>query len=206
VPEEATGWFERLYAAAESGDAEVPWDRGGPNPTFAQWIAERQPDGAGRRALAVGCAFGDDAELVAAQGFATTAFDVAPTAIAGARARFPDSPVEYAVADVLEPPAAWRQAFDLVVECITGQSMPPAYHAAASASIASFVAPGGTLLVVTAARDEGEAVDGPPWPLTRAELDGFLAGGLELAELDELEQPGGTPVARRWRAEYRREP
>jgi len=206
VPEEATGWFERLYVAAEIGDAEVPWDRGGPNPTFAQWIADRRRDGAGRRALVVGCAFGDDAELVAAQGFATTAFDVAPTAIAGARARFPDSAVEYTVVDVLEPPAAWRQAFDLVVECITVQSMPPADHAAASASIASFVAPGGTLLVVTAARDEDEAVDGPPWPLTRAELDGFLAGGLELAELDELEQPGGTPVARRWRAEYRREP
>jgi hypothetical protein len=114
--------------------------------------------------------------------------------------------VEYVVADVLEPPTGWLGGFDLVVECITVQSMPPAYHAAASAGIASFVAPGGTLIVVTAARDDDEEADGPPWPLTRAELDGFLADGLALARLEALEQPGGTPVARRWRAEYRREP
>jgi hypothetical protein len=59
-------------------------------------------------------------------------------------------------------------------------------------------------MVVSAAREEDETVDGPPWPLTRAELDFFLAGGVELARLEAFEQPGGTPVARRWRAEYRR--
>jgi hypothetical protein len=36
---EDTAWFERLYAAAEAGDAEVPWDRGGPNPFLEQWSA-----------------------------------------------------------------------------------------------------------------------------------------------------------------------
>ena len=35
---EDTAWFERLYAAAESGDAEVPWVRGGPNPFLEQWV------------------------------------------------------------------------------------------------------------------------------------------------------------------------
>ncbi len=204
MPEDATGWFERHYVAAAGGDTEVPWDRGGPNPTFAAWVHERELDGAGRRALVVGCAFGDDAELTASRGFATTAFDVAPSAIAGARARHPDSSVDYRVADVLESPADWRGAFDVVVECITVQSMPPAYHAAAAASIAGFVAPGGTLIVVTVARDDDEEVEGPPWPLARAELDAFLDGGVELARLEELDQPGGTPVVRRWRAEYRR--
>ena len=203
-PAEATGWFERLYVAAGSGDAEVPWDRGGPNPSFAAWVEAQQPDGAGPSALVVGCAFGDDAELTASRGFATTAFDIAPSAIAGARARHPESRVDYRVADVFEPPEPWRGAFDLVVECITVQALPPAYHAEVAATIAGFVAPGGTLIVVSAAREEDEAVDGPPWPLTRAELDSFLAGGVELVRLEELEQPGGTPVARRWRAEYRR--
>jgi len=45
VPEDATGWFERLYVAAGSGDAEVPWDRGGPNPNFASWVEARRSDG-----------------------------------------------------------------------------------------------------------------------------------------------------------------
>ena len=102
---EDTAWFERLYAAAEAGDAEVPWDRGGPNPFLEQWVRERGLEGAGRRALVIGTALGDDAELLAARGYAVTAFDVSPTAIEGARRRFPDSSVDYRVADLLDLPA-----------------------------------------------------------------------------------------------------
>ena len=57
-------------------------------------------------------------------GFATTAFDIAETAVAIARRRFPGSRVDYRVADLLDPPAEWAQAFDLVLESITVQSMP----------------------------------------------------------------------------------
>ena len=204
VDDDPTGWFERLYVRAEMGEAIVPWARDEPNPLLVEWTRARGLAGAGRRALVVGSGLGDDAEHLASLGFATVAFDVAPTAIAGARARHPESAVDYQVADALDPPAAWRGAFDLVVECITVQSLPPSYHAATAARIAGFVAPGGTLIVVTAARDDDEEPDGPPWPLARAELDHFLAEGLALARLEALEQPGGTPVVRRWRAEYRR--
>ena len=37
---EETAWFERLYAAAEAGEAEVPWHRGGPNPFVEQWVRD----------------------------------------------------------------------------------------------------------------------------------------------------------------------
>ena len=40
---EDTAWFERLYAAAEAGGAQVPWNRGGPNPFLEQWVRERGP-------------------------------------------------------------------------------------------------------------------------------------------------------------------
>ena len=36
-----TGWFERLYAAAEEGEAVVPWDRGAPHPLLAEWTDAR---------------------------------------------------------------------------------------------------------------------------------------------------------------------
>ena len=85
---EDTAWFEQLYASAEAGEGSVPWFRGGPNPFLAQWVAEHAGEGAGRRALVIGTALGDDAELLAAHGFAVTAFDIAPTAIEGARRRF----------------------------------------------------------------------------------------------------------------------
>lgn len=32
-----TGWFEALYTEAETGDAEVPWDRTEPNPLIVDW-------------------------------------------------------------------------------------------------------------------------------------------------------------------------
>jgi SAM-dependent methyltransferase len=146
----------------------------------------------------VGSGTGDDAELIASRGFATSAFDVAETAVAIARRRFPDSRVDYRVADLLEAPPEWERAFDLVVESITVQSMPVALRERAIAGVRGLVAPGGTLLVYSGVREEGEEVDGPPWPLTRSELDTFARDGIEPVR---VEQPGG-----RWLAEFWRRP
>jgi SAM-dependent methyltransferase len=150
----------------------------------------------------VGCGHGFDAELVAAAGFDTVAFDVAPSAVAAARRLHPGSPVDYRVADLLALPVRWRQAFDLVVECRTVQSLPDSVRAHATSSVADLVRPGGTLLVVAAARDEGPPGGGPPWPLTRSEVEAFAHGGLEPVGIEDLRDP--DPAVRRWRAEFRR--
>lgn len=192
------GWFERLYAQVEDGAATAPWDRGGPHPLLVDWADGL--DGAGRRAVVVGAGLGADAEYLAGLGFDTVAFDLAETAVRIARRRFPESRVAYRVADLLQPPAAWRRAFDLVFESLTVQSMPPALHADAIARVAELVAPGGTLLVLAAGRDERDAVAGPPWPLTRAEIDAFATGGVEPVRIEDLRDA----AIRRWRAEYRR--
>src|SRR4051794_19027510 len=89
--DDPTAWFDRLYAAANAGTAAVPWDRGGPHPLLLDWVATTSPAGAGRRALIVGSGLGDDAELIGSLGFDTTAFDIAPTAVATARSRYPES-------------------------------------------------------------------------------------------------------------------
>ncbi len=201
--DDATAWFERLYERAEAGEAVVPWARDEPNRLLVQWTRARGLAGEGRRALVVGSGLGDDAEHVAGLGFDTVAFDIAPTAIAVARRRFPASPVDYVVADLLDPPAAWRGAFDFVLESITVQALPPSLHPAAVAAVAGMVAPGGTLLVISAAREEGERVDGPPWPLTREEIDAFGAHGLSPVRVDDLRDASDAGV-RRWRAEYER--
>jgi ubiquinone/menaquinone biosynthesis C-methylase UbiE len=200
--EDPTGWFERLYVQADAGEAVVPWARDEPNRLLVAWAQARGLAGRGRRALVVGSGLGDDAEYVASLGFDTVAFDIAPTAIATARRRFPGSGVEYVVADLLDPPAAWRSTFDFVLESITVQALPPTLHPAATAAVVGMVAPGGTLLVLSAAREAGEDVDGPPWPLTRAEIDAFAAGELVPVRVEDLRDPS-DPV-RRWRVEYRR--
>jgi SAM-dependent methyltransferase len=201
--DDPTGWFEPLYAAAERGDAVVPWDGHAPATHLVEWTAARAIDGHGRRALVVGCGLGDDAEHVAGLGFDTVAFDISPTAIRLARKRFPASRVDYVAADLFDPPAEWRAAFDLVVESITVQALPASARPRAIAAIAAFVAPGGTLIVLSAARDPDDPADGPPWPLVRAEIEAFATGGVETVRIEDIRGAPG-PWARRWRAEFAR--
>lgn len=200
-PVEHRNWFDSLYTDADAGRAEVPWDREGPNPLIAQWAAEHAIRGDGRRALVVGSGLGSDSEYVASLGFDVTGFDFSPAAIEQVRRRFPDSTVDYRVADLLDPPDELTGAFDLVVESLTVQSLPRVFRDRAIERVRGFVAPGGTLLVVSGMSDNWP--DGPdgPWPLDRAEIESFAADGLEFVR---LETPPGSDGDPRWRAELRR--
>jgi SAM-dependent methyltransferase len=214
---DATGWFERLYAGSETGETIVPWDAGRAHPLLVEWLTDagsgpgaegetrtpsgrELPEGKGRRALVVGCGLGDDAEYVASLGYETDAFDVSESAIRLAGERFPGTGVAYRTADLLNPPDEWRQAFDLVVEIMTVQALPEELHARATAEVAGFVRPGGTLLVIASGREEGGPVFAPPWPLTRSELAAFAADGLTEGEVEDLREPG----RHRWRASFHR--
>lgn len=80
-----TGWFEELYAAGESGEVEMAWDREDPHPLLAEWTARKGLEGAGRRAVVIGAGLGADAQHVVALGFDVSAFDLSPTAVRTAR-------------------------------------------------------------------------------------------------------------------------
>jgi SAM-dependent methyltransferase len=190
--------FEAMYAGAEAGGPKPPWDYGAARPQLVAWAEAQNLAGGGREALVVGCGYGADAEYLALLGYRTTAFDFAPAAIAAARRKYPASEVKYLVADVLDLPGEWQRRFDLVVESLTVQSMPPAQHTVAAQKIGSLVAPGGTLLVLATTRDEGAEVKGPPWPLSRAELELFADGDLILRRVERIESGAW------WRAELSR--
>ncbi|GGO54056.1 hypothetical protein GCM10012287_42110 [Streptomyces daqingensis] len=198
-----TGWFEKLYAEAAAGEAVVPWNRDAPNPLLVGWAEQSGVAGAGRRALVVGCGLGQDAEYTARLGFRTTAFDISPTAVRRARESFPGSTVDYVVADLLDPPGEWAGAFDLVVESVTVQSLPLSVRARAIGNVAGMVAEGGELLVIADVREEGEQVDGPPWPLTRTEVDSFAVRGLHAAQVERVAHPDAFEQ-RHWRARFLR--
>ena len=105
---EPTAWFDRLYSEGATGAVSMPWDREEPQPLLREWAEARGLDGAGRRAVVVGCGLGADAEYLSRQAFATTGFDIAETAVRLARERHPDSTVDYRTADLLDLPAEWR--------------------------------------------------------------------------------------------------
>jgi SAM-dependent methyltransferase len=195
-------WFERLYRAAEGGGEPVPWDRGAPHYLLEGWATERRLTGEGRRALVVGCGMGRDSEYLGGLGFATVAFDFSATAVDAVTRRFPRSPVAYRVADLLDPPPEWDAAFDLVVESLTVQSLPRQLRAAAIGRVRGFVAPGGTLLVIAAVKEDGADPPDGPWPLTRAEVASFAGDGLTLRRLEDFRDAD----AHRWRAELGRAP
>jgi SAM-dependent methyltransferase len=201
---DGTGWFERVYATAEGNPGAIPWVDLRANRSVLEWIRREGLTGAGQKALVVGCGVGDDAEQLARLGFEVVAFDIAPSAIDWCRRRFPSSPVQYAVADVLTPPAAWRHAFDFVLEAFTVQVLTGALRARAIASIAGFVAPEGTLLVVAGGREPEDDPGSMPWPLTRNELGGFEQAGLRAVHVEDYLDHQADPPVRRFRVRYQR--
>lgn len=199
-----TEWFEQLYAEGLTGDATLAWDRSTPNPVLVDWAVGQDAQQSGGRAMVVGAGLGADAAFVAELGYATTAFDISPTAVSIASQRAPG--VRFVVADLLSLPHEWQRAFDLVVEIYTVQALPRPLRAQVTAAVTDLVAPGGRLVAIQSMLRDGDDPDeGPPWPLTRAEIEGFGATGLRVVALDEVTD-GGGPRPSHWRAELTRDP
>jgi SAM-dependent methyltransferase len=198
-----TGWFEPVYAAAGECVTDVPWVDLAPNRHLVAWRARERVPGRGARAVVVGCGTGDDAELLREAGFDAIGFDIAPTAVAWARRRFPET--TFVVADLLALPDELVGAFPFVFEAYTLQALPVDVRARAIDGVASLVAPGGRLLVVTYGRTVAEEPGRLPWPLTRGELARFGERGLVEVRFEEY-RDDDEPERRRFRVEYRRRP
>ncbi|MBC6434374.1 methyltransferase domain-containing protein [Nostoc sp. HG1] len=179
---EPSAWFEVLYAEAKGDTAKIPWAKLTSHPYLQDWLTNHQPFASGQKALVIGCGLGDDAEALANLGFEVTAFDISPTATAWCQERFPNSAVNYVVADLFAVPAQWHLGFDFVFECRNIQALPLNVRSCAISSVASFVAPVGTLLMITRVRDTEAEPSGPPWPLSEEELKQFENLGLQQVE------------------------
>ncbi|MBW4564004.1 MAG: class I SAM-dependent methyltransferase [Mojavia pulchra JT2-VF2] len=179
---EPSAWFEVLYAEAKGDAAQVPWAKLTPHPYLQDWLTTHKLSAQGQKALVIGCGLGDDAEALAQRGFEVTAFDISSTAISWCQQRFPNSPVNYVIADLLAIPSEWHLAFDLVFECRNIQALPLSVRSSVISSVASVVASSGTLLVITRIRETEAEPSGPPWPLSNSELAQFENLGLHQVE------------------------
>ena len=198
--QDPSSWFEPLYAEAEGDSAQVPWAKNQAHPYLQQWLKKLQTTG--KSALVIGCGLGDDAELLASIGYQVTAFDISPTAIAWCQQRFPESRVNYLVADLFNLDPSWQNKFDFVFECRNIQALPLDVRSQVISAIAPLVAQDGTLLVVTRHRDNNTIPEGPPWALSDEELSQFIELGLTEVRCDRFFE-GEQVKIEQYRIEYR---
>ena len=174
-------WFERLYAASDEGGVGVPWANMAPHPVFKSWIDPFPKLEQPKTALVVGCGLGDDAIELETKGYTVTAFDVAESAIALCKKRFPNAQVDFVVADLLKGIPSWDRKFDLVLEIYTIQAVPPKCEKRLIQHVSDFVSENGKLVVITEIQHSKRTFEnGPPWLLNHDYVASFEQCGLKL--------------------------
>jgi methyl halide transferase len=165
---------------------DTPWEKGAPAPPLLEWIAHRGPlDG---EILVPGCGSGYDVRAIAAASptAQVVGIDIAPSALVQARRFSPAGRETYQLANIFDLPEvlinrfAW--AFEHTCFCVIDPQQRPEYVQA----ILSVLLPKGFLLAIFYLNpwDPGEAPEegGPPFGVTREELDKLFAAQFDLVE------------------------
>ena len=189
-----TGWFDSIYTDAEGDHRDVFWADLEPCPYLLEWLKSCDFKHTGRMAVVIGCGVGDDAEALSEAGYEVTAFDISPEAIRLCINRYPDTTVNYLVADLFDYPSQWAENFELVYECNTIQVLPGNYRIQARVAMVSLLAPQGYILVSCRSRLKGEQEDDIPLPLDKEEIDGFIRCGLSEERFDAYDDTQEPPV------------
>ena len=187
------GWFEEFYAQANGDIHNVYWADLEPSPLLLDYLEKHKVQN-GAQAITIGCGLGDDAEALSQYGFHVTAFDISPSAINMCRQRYPDTAVDYMVADLFNHPAKWLNRFDLVYECNTIQILKGPDRVRAVNAISDLLAPKGELLVSCRSRNTGEQSDVFPLALDREEIDGYQRAGLNELRFVSYDDDQDPPV------------
>jgi methyl halide transferase len=194
------GFWDGLYAAAQDG-----WDLGGPAPALEDWLAAGGKfEGAKARVAVPGAGRAHDARLLARLGYRVTAFDFSDAAVAEARRLVASDCLDVAVEqrDVFTLGADFAGAFDGVWEYTCFCAIDPARREEYVSVLHTILRPGGLLLACFFPLREGG--DGPPFPVSRAEIDRALAGRFTVLR---AAPPGRSADGRRdleWLVEARR--
>jgi 2-polyprenyl-3-methyl-5-hydroxy-6-metoxy-1,4-benzoquinol methylase len=172
--DDPTGWFDSIYKSANGDYTKVFWADLEPSPYLVDWLKKNLVIKENKTACVIGCGVGDDAEALASFGFDVSAFDISPSAIELCINRYPNTKVNYVVADLFDYPKDWFEKFDVTYECNTIQVLPGEYRKKARIAMSSLIAKDGYILVSCRSRNEGEKEDAIPLPLTKSEMDEFV--------------------------------
>jgi 2-polyprenyl-3-methyl-5-hydroxy-6-metoxy-1,4-benzoquinol methylase len=167
-------WFDTIYKSAQGDYRKVFWADLEPSPYLIDWLENNKIKKSTKKAIVVGCGVGDDAEALSKYDFDVTAFDISPSAIELCKKRYPNSKVNYLVANLFEYDNSWFQNFDLVYECNTIQVLPGDYRIKARIAISNLVCKEGYVLVSCRSREENKQLDDIPLPLDKKEIEQFI--------------------------------
>jgi len=187
-----------------TGAAPPPWDIGRPQPAFVRLADEGLLSG---RLLDSGCGTGEHALLAASRGADVTGVDVAPTAIARARAKAAKRGISarFEVADALDLEQLGA-TFDTVIDSGVFHVFGDEDRTAYVASLAAVMQPGGACyLMCFSDRQPG---DWGPRRVRADELRSAFAAGWTVesitADAFDINPIGGFTKAEAWLAAIRR--
>jgi SAM-dependent methyltransferase len=191
-PVSTAGYWDGLYAGGNDG-----WELGAAAPALEHWLtsggsfqcggpemAPALPQSADTRPrIAVpGSGRGHDARLLARHGYRVSAFDFAEAAVAEARrlARVEGVDVAVEPRDVFTLGRDYAGAFDGVWEYTCFCAIEPGRREEYASVLHTILRPGGLLLACFYPLREGG--DGPPFPVSRADIDRVLTDRFTVLE------------------------
>ncbi len=154
----------------------TPWDKGLPAPPLAEWLDHNTLTG---RVLVPGCGVGHDVAHLVARGIDAHGLDIAPTAVARAKAHYPELAERFNCADLFE----FRGEYDVIVEHTCLCALPPEWRTKYRDAVAGLLKPGGLLIgvfFINPEMDPGET--GPPFGITQDELGALFDPRFEVLE------------------------
>ena len=168
LSDEPLSWFNDLYSSANNNRELIPWDWREPHPFLRNWVGRTDHRG---KALVVGCGLGEDAAYLSQSGWQVTAFDISESAVSWAAELHRECEVEWMVADLLDLPLEWRDAFDLVLEVHILQAIPEEIRTRAAPKMAPLLSLNGHLVCIGRLNEDESAQDEPPWALSRSFIE-----------------------------------
>ncbi len=154
----------------------TPWDKGLPAPPLVEWLECHSLSG---RVLVPGCGVGHDVAFLVSRGVDAYGLDIAPTAVARAKERYPQLAERFVCADLFE----FRGQYDAIVEHTCLCALPPEWRINYRDAVASLLKAGGLLVgvfFINPEMDTGES--GPPFGISMDELTALFTPRFRVVE------------------------
>jgi SAM-dependent methyltransferase len=154
----------------------TPWDKGLPAPPLVAWLAQNTLTG---RVLVPGCGVGHDVAHLVSLGIDAHGLDLAPTAVARAKERYPQLAERFLCADLFD----FRGQYDAIVEHTCLCALPPEWRTKYRDAVASLLKPGGMLVgvfFIHPEMDPGET--GPPFGISMDDLTTLFTPRFQVVE------------------------